>query len=94
MVRVMATQSKAARKLSSHACARVLVGEGETTIKVKFALFRGVGRGGREENCPKMLFFWGGGCSLVARLYSRNFVDLRLLQCVCFFVGIATTIKF
>ena len=27
--------------------------------KIKFALFRGVGRGGREENCPKMLFFLG-----------------------------------
>ena len=32
----------------------------ETTIKMEFAVLRGVGRGGRGENCPKTLF-WGGG---------------------------------
>ena len=33
--------------------------ESETTIKIKFALFRGGGQGGREENCPKRYFFRG-----------------------------------
>ena len=31
----------------------------ETTIKIKFALLRAVGCGGREENCPKSLFSLG-----------------------------------
>ena len=31
----------------------------ETTMKIKFAFLKGVGRGGREENCPKTLFFLG-----------------------------------
>ena len=30
----------------------------ETTIKIKCALLRGVGRWGREENCPQTLFFF------------------------------------
>ena len=30
--------------------------ESETTIKIKFALFGGVGKGAREENCPKCFF--------------------------------------
>ena len=33
--------------------------EGETTIKMKFALLRGVGTGGTGENRPKTLFFVG-----------------------------------
>ena len=47
----------------------------ETTIKIKFALFRGVGRGGREENCPKMLFFLGNAMTIKFRdckLYCRE----------------------
>ena len=32
--------------------------DGETTIKIKFALLRGVGLVGREENRPKTLFFF------------------------------------
>ena len=32
--------------------------DGETTIKIKFALLRGVGLGGREQNRPKTLFFF------------------------------------
>ena len=34
--------------------------ESETTIKIKFAFFRGGGggQGGREENCPKCYFSW------------------------------------
>ena len=39
--------------------AQALVRDCETTIKIKFALFGGVGRGGREVNCPKTLFFLG-----------------------------------
>ena len=36
-----------------------LLRESETTIKIKFALFRGeVGRGGREEDCPRRYFSW------------------------------------
>ena len=31
--------------------------ESETTIKIKFAFFRGGGQGGREENCPKLYFY-------------------------------------
>ena len=33
-------------------------GDGETTIKIKFALLRGVGLGDREETRPKTLFSW------------------------------------
>ena len=33
--------------------------DGETTIKIKFALLRGVGLGGREENRPKNAVFRG-----------------------------------
>ena len=33
--------------------------DGETTLKVKFALLRGVGLGDREENRSKTLFFVG-----------------------------------
>ena len=33
--------------------------DSETTRKIKFALLMGVGRGGREENCPKTLGFLG-----------------------------------
>ena len=33
--------------------------ESETTIKIKFAHFRGgLGRGAGEENCPKRYFSW------------------------------------
>ena len=35
--------------------------DGETTTKIKFAFFEGAGVGGREENCPQTLFFFGGG---------------------------------
>ena len=35
------------------------VRDGETTIKIKFALFEGVGLGDREGNRPKTLFFVG-----------------------------------
>ena len=34
------------------------VRESETTIKIKFAFFKGGGQGGREENCPKRYFSW------------------------------------
>ena len=33
--------------------------ESETTIKIKFAFFRGGGQGGREEDCPKRYIFHG-----------------------------------
>ena len=36
----------------------------ETTIKIKFSPFRGVGRGGREENCPKTLFLLGNAMTI------------------------------
>ena len=36
----------------------LLLRESETTIKIKFAFFRGGGQGGREENCPKRYFSW------------------------------------
>ena len=36
----------------------------ETTIKIKFALFRGVELGGREESCPKKLFFLGNAMTI------------------------------
>ena len=40
--------------------AQAPIRESETTIKIKFALFRGGGgQGGREENCPKRFFFMG-----------------------------------
>ena len=38
--------------------------DGETTIKIKFALLRGVGLGGREENRTKMLFFVGNATTI------------------------------
>ena len=52
--------------------------DGETTIKIKFALLRGVGLGGREENRPKNTAFHGK-CHdkqilKVQILLSRNFV--------------------
>ena len=34
-----------------------IIRDGETTIKIKFALLRKLGLGGREENRPKMLLF-------------------------------------
>ena len=50
-------------------------------MKMKFTLFRGVGRGGREENCPKMLFFFffhgkrhDNKILKVQIILSRNFV--------------------
>ena len=39
--------------------------EGETTIKIKFAVSRGGGGlGGREENCRKTLFFVGNATTI------------------------------
>ena len=38
--------------------------DGETTIKIKFALLRGVGLGGGEENRPKTLFFVGNATTI------------------------------
>ena len=53
--------------------------EGETTIKIKIAFFRGGGgQGGREENGPKRYFFRGkrhdNKILKVNILLSRNFV--------------------
>ena len=39
---------------------RYIFRDDETSIKIKFALFRGVGIGGGEENRPKTLFFFRG----------------------------------
>ena len=38
--------------------------DGETTIEIKFALLRGVGLGGREENRPKTLIFVGSATAI------------------------------
>ena len=38
--------------------------DGETTIKIKFALLRGVGLGDREENRPKTLYFVGNATTI------------------------------
>ena len=55
--------------------------ESETTIKIKFALFRGGGQGGREENCQKNAIFHGKRHDNiilnVKLLLSRNFVVMR-----------------
>ena len=53
--------------------------DGETTIEIKFALLRGVGLGGGEENRPKTLFFVRGKrhdntILKVQILLSRHFV--------------------
>ena len=34
-----------------------IIRDGETTIKMKICVFEGGGKGGREENRPKTLFF-------------------------------------
>ena len=54
--------------------------DGETTIQIKFAFLRGLGVGGREECCPKTLFWVGGGerkChdnkSLKVQIYCQTF---------------------
>ena len=41
-----------------------IIRDGETTIKIKFALFRGVGLGGRKENRPKTLFLVGNATTI------------------------------
>ena len=41
-----------------------LIRDGETTIKIKFALLRGVGVGAREENRPKTLDFVGNATTI------------------------------
>ena len=41
-----------------------LIRDGETTIKIKFSLFRGGGLGGREENRPKTLLFVGNATTI------------------------------
>ena len=38
--------------------------DSETTIKIKFAILRGVGLRGREENRPKTLFFTGNATTI------------------------------
>ena len=54
--------------------------ENETTIKIKFALFRGGGwgwAGGREENCPKRYFHGKRHDNKILKvkiLLSRSFV--------------------
>ena len=60
-------------------CANRKFRESETTVKIKFALFRGGGggQGGREENCPKRYFHGkrhDNKISKVQILLSRNFV--------------------
>ena len=67
---------------------RKMLRDCETTIKIKFTLFRGVGRGGREENCPKTLFFSGNAMTIkfwkVQLLLSRNFVVMvQAPKCGC-----------
>ena len=50
--------------------------ESETTIKIKFAFFRGGGQGGREGNCPNHYFcgkFLDNKSLKVKILLSRNF---------------------
>ena len=46
------------RRLRRRGSEKAVSRKSETTIKIKFALFRGGGKGGREENCPKRYFSW------------------------------------
>ena len=43
----------------------VFLRAGETTLKIKFALLRVVGLGGREENRPKTLLFFVGDATTI-----------------------------
>ena len=52
-------QKVCAKKVCAH-----FFRDGETTIKIKFSLLRGGGLGGREENCPKTLFFMGNATTI------------------------------
>ena len=48
---------------------------GETTIKIKFSLWRGAGHGGGEENRPKTLFFFFFvGSARTINFESANFI--------------------
>ena len=43
----------------THEIPRTRIRESETTIKIKFALFRGGGQGGQRGKLSKTLFFMG-----------------------------------
>ena len=70
----------------------------ETTIKIRVALLRGVGRGGREENCLKSLLFPGkhhdNEILKVQVLLSRNVVVIAQAPIPEDFWGQKTTSKF
>ena len=42
----------------------LILRDGETTIKIKFALLRGGGVGGRKENRPETLFLVGNATTI------------------------------
>ena len=52
----------------------MLIRDSETTIKIKFAVLRGGGMGGREENRQKRCFFSLGETPRQLNFESANFI--------------------